>query len=104
MNLQETTIGAADIAAALGLARATFAKKVVRLIKTEGMPAPLPGRRRWSRTAIDAWIASYGDRKLTQQLEARAIRSIATDRAQLRENYVRNSGPRLIVDNERAGA
>jgi len=104
MNLQETTIGAADIAAALGLARATFAKKVTRLIRTEGMPAPLPGRRRWSRTAIDAWIVTYGDRKTTQQLDARVTRNIATDRARLRAAYVQNAGPRLVVDNERAGA
>jgi len=103
MNLQETTIDAGEIAMALGLARATFAKKVKRLIKSEGMPAPLPGRRRWSRTAIDAWINGYGDRKTAQQLDARATRNIATDRARLRAAYVQTAGPRLVVDNERAG-
>lgn len=104
MNLQETTIEAGDIAAALGLARATFAKKVKRLIKTEGMPAPLPGRRRWSRAAIETWILGYGDRKTALQADAQVTRNIATDRARLRAAYVQNAGPRLVIDNERVGA
>jgi predicted DNA-binding transcriptional regulator AlpA len=103
MNLQETTIEAGEIAAALGIGRAHFMRKVRQLINFEGMPDRLPGRKRWSRVAIETWIRGYGDQKAAQQIDARSTTSIATDRARLRAAYV-HAGPRLIFVNERVGA
>ena len=104
MNLQQTTIDAGEIAAALGLGRATFMRKVDQLVRMDGMPDRLPGRKRWSRIAIETWIRGYGDRKAAQQIDASATTNIATDRARLRAAYVHTAGPRLVIDNERAGA
>jgi hypothetical protein len=103
MNLQETTIEAGEIAAALGIGRAHFMRNVRQFINNEGMPDRLPGRRRWSRIAIETWIRGYGDRKAAQKLDATSTTNIATDRARLRATYV-HGGLRLVVDNERVGA
>lgn len=103
MNLNEITIEAHEIAAALGLKKETFLRKVEGLVKTEAMPSRLPGRRRWSRLAIEAWIRTYSDRVAAQRSGARATINISTDRARLRERYV-NEGPKLVVDNTGARA
>ncbi|MQB43360.1 hypothetical protein [Rhizobium sp. ICMP 5592] len=104
MTLQETTIEAGEIAAALGLGRPTFMRKVSQLVNEEGMPSRLPGRKRWSRAAIEIWIRTYGDRKAAQAVGARTAINIATDRAHLRAAYVNAGGPRVVVDNTGVGA
>ncbi|WFS02188.1 hypothetical protein [Rhizobium tumorigenes] len=96
--LTETTIEAGEIAAALGWKPETFLRKVSGLVKTEGMPERLPGRRRWSRLAIERWIGTYADRAARQRDSARAATNIATDNARLRGTYVKQ-GLRLAVDN-----
>lgn len=98
MTLKETTVDAGDIADALGLTKSVFMRKVTVLVEHEGMPERLPGRRRWSRIAIEVWLRSYGAKKTDAIVAERTARSIDTDRANLHAAYCQ-TGPRLVVDN-----
>lgn len=60
-SLQQQTVTADEIAAALEYTPAYFLRLVPDLIENHGMPQRLPGRRRWSRIRVERWLSTYGD-------------------------------------------
>lgn len=54
------TAPAAEVAAMLGCAEATFREKRLRLERDHGFPPRLPGCNRWSLPAVRRWISTNG--------------------------------------------
>lgn len=112
MTLSENTVGAEEIAAALGLTKEHFLRKVRTLVAMEGMPARLPGnarRPRWWRDTITRWLDTYGERKRAAETKAEADEAVLANRQALHLAYVRPdraafTGPRLAIDNTGARA
>lgn len=54
------TYDRAALCAALGISERVF-DNARKKLEAEGFPKRLPGLARWSRAAIDAWVAANGD-------------------------------------------
>jgi hypothetical protein len=62
MTLMDKTVTATEIASALNYAPDYFLRIVPDLVANHGMPCRLPSSRRqfrWSRPAVESWLASY---------------------------------------------
>ena len=57
--MEALTYTNADVAGLLGLSVSTFRKRARGFSERHGMPMRLPGRKRFSRRAIDLWISTY---------------------------------------------
>ncbi|MVA33632.1 hypothetical protein [Agrobacterium vitis] len=84
--LHQQTIDAAEIAAALGYTSSYFLRLVSSLTDRHGMPQRLPGRKRWSRPAIEQWLKSYGA-TTTTPAQTTLPPTIAAQRQALHEAY-----------------
>jgi len=85
--LQQQTIDAAEIAAALGYSPNYFLRIVDKLTTSHGMPPRLPGRKRWSRPAIEQWLKSYKADTRPKISKAITFSPIDLQRAQLAAAY-----------------
>ncbi len=62
-----------EVAELLGINVSTFRNRLGDLVAKHGMPMRLPGRRRFSRRAIDQWIDRYNGPVRVQGMTGTAI-------------------------------
>lgn len=58
-EVRRLTLSAGEVAYTLGLASDYF-RSIRRKLEAKGFPAKLPGMGKWSRPAVEAWIARNG--------------------------------------------
>lgn len=83
------TMSLADVAGALGCSPRTFQNRRSRLEQEHGFPPRLPAMARWSRPAVEAWIASNGETFRAAGAEADHV---ATAAAALEDRYAGGHG------------
>ena len=71
--MEPLTYTVQEVADLLGIKVATFRNRFDDLVSKHGMPMRLPGRRRFSRRAIDQWIERYNGPVRVQEMTGTAI-------------------------------